>query len=295
MTKKVLVLGASGLVGSRFVELSSNYFDLLTPSHQDLDLLNFEDLNAYIAEKAPDAILNCVAYTNVDTAELEREDKQGLSYQLNSGLVEALVKAASEHSAYLLQVSTDFVFDGKKGSPYTEDDIPNPINWYGQTKLIGEKFVHQEPSFGIARIQMPYRANFIKEDGTEGKKDFARFFYGNLSLDKPIKVVTNQIISPVFVDDAIRAFQVLIDRKERGVFHIASTNQITPLGFACEMAKQMHVSQELIQETTLDHLYQGKAPRPKNCALNTRKFETLSEGVLHSTTEGIKSFLQQVS
>ncbi len=289
---KILVLGGSGLVGSRFIELTKDQFEVDSPSHNDLDLLNEQEIASYLASSGAEVILNLVAITNVDNCQDEEGDKAGNVYKLNSLVPQTLAQEAKKNGKHLVHVSTDYVFDGEKTeSPYTEEDQTNPINWYGKTKQLAEEFVlGVDPNFSIVRPEMPYSAVFEK------RKDFARFFLDSLKEGKEIKSIKDQQITPVYVDFAVRAFAKIIEEKAGGIWQIASTDTITPFEFAKEVARQANLDSFKIMPVTFDEFNAGrKASRPHHSWMSVKKFEQrFGVDILKTNKVGIQEFLKQI-
>jgi dTDP-4-dehydrorhamnose reductase len=278
------------LVGSRFRELTKDAFTIDSPSHDDLDLLNEKEIARYLAGSDAEMVLNLVAITNVDNCQNENEDKGGVVYRLNSLTPQILAQECQKSGKHLVHVSTDYVFDGQKSdSPYTEEDAPNPVNWYGKTKRQAEEFVLAvDPNFTIVRPEMPYSAVFEK------RKDFARFFLDSLKEGKEIKAIEDQQITPVFVDFAVRAFQKIMDQKAGGIWQIASSDSITPFDFAQEVALQSNLDNSKILPVKFAEFNAGRiAPRPHNSWMSVKKFEEkFGTEILKSNKEGIQEFLQ---
>lgn len=290
--KKILVLGGSGLVGSRFIELTKDQFEVDSPSHNDLDLLNKQEIASYLANSDSEVVLNLVAITNVDNCQDEEGDKEGNVYKLNSVVPQKLAQECQKTGKHFVHVSTDYVFDGEKtDAPYTEDDPTNPINWYGKTKRWAEEFVlGVDPDFSIVRPEMPYSAVFEK------RQDFARFFLDSLKEGKEIKSIKDQQITPVFVDFAVRAFAKIIEEKAGGIWQVASADSITPFDFAKEVARQAGLDSSKIMPVTFAEFNAGrKASRPHHSWMSIKKFEQrFGTDILKSNKEGISEFLKQI-
>ena len=140
--KKVLIFGGAGLVGSKFIEVNKNYFDIKSPQASEVDIINKDQVKKEVEEFNPDSIINFAAYTNVQEAENQKDDKSGICYLINSIGAKNVAEVASEFNKHSVYISTEYVFDGtKEMNPYVEDDKPSPVNWYGQTKYEGERFV----------------------------------------------------------------------------------------------------------------------------------------------------------
>ncbi|MFL2754755.1 MAG: dTDP-4-dehydrorhamnose reductase [Gammaproteobacteria bacterium] len=140
--KKILVLGSTGQIGTALKKDLTKWFEVTFLSRNDLDFADIESLSAKLKDFKPDFIINSAAYTNVDQAEEFQEN----AFQVNSMAVEKLSKLANSIGAVLVHYSTDYVFDGKKNTPYTETDAPNPLSIYGKSKLEGEQFVEKNCS-----------------------------------------------------------------------------------------------------------------------------------------------------
>jgi dTDP-4-dehydrorhamnose reductase len=290
--KKILVLGGSGLVGSQFIDLTKDQFEVDSPSHNDLDLLNQQEIASYLANSDAEVVINLVAITNVDNCQDEEGDKEGNVYKLNSVVPQILAQECQKTGKHFVHVSTDYVFDGEKtDAPYTEDDQTNPINWYGKTKRWAEEFVlGVDSNFSIVRPEMPYSAVFEK------RKDFARFFLDSLKEGKEIKSIKDQQITPVFVDFAVRAFAKIIEEKAGGIWQVASADSITPFDFAKEVARQAGLDSSKIMPVTFAEFNAGrKASRPHHSWMSIKKFEQrFGTDILKSNKEGISEFLKQI-
>lgn len=287
---KILVFGGSGLVGSRFLELASDY-DITAPSHEELDLLDFDNLENYLLQSAAETVINFAAYTNVDEGEKEKDNKDGLVYRLNVSVPEALAQYCSSSGKYFVHISTDYVFDGTKETPYVEEDVPNPVNWYGTTKFLGEDTVRNISSnFLIIRPEMPYSAFFEK------KMDLARIFLKMLEEKKVINGIIDQKITPTFVDTLIYGLLGLIDAKSSGIYHLASTDTTTPFEFANLIADEFNLDKNLIKSISFaEYAKTRTAKRPQNSFLNVSKFQTeFGAGRLFSNSESVKKFAAQL-
>lgn len=296
--QKLLILGGTGLVGSFFINLYGADFEIESPSHNDLDLLNQNEIERYLNQTSAEVILNFAAFTNVDAAEDEKDDKEGEVYILNSVVPESLARFSKQTNKHLVHVSTDYVFDGtKEDSPYTEEDTPNPICWYAKTKFFGEQnILSNNPSVTIARIEMPYASNYDR------KKDFARFFVEKFSQGENFSAVADQNITPIFVNHCVAAFKVLIEKKPSGIYHVASTDSITPYQFATQIAlkaNQLKIFKQpfdtsLVRSISFEQFNTGrKASRPRHSWMSTQKFVSeFGEGILHTNEQSIQMFLQ---
>ncbi len=285
---KALVLGGSGLVGSRFLELKSGVSELVSPSHQDFDLLDFEKYSEVIKQINPEVIVNFAAFTNVDKAEEEKDDTEGVVYKLNVLVPKKLSVISRELGIRFIHLSTDYVFDGmKSNSPYIEEDLTNPLSWYAKTKDLGEKEICEVGvNYAIVRIEMPFSVKFDK------KKDIARTFLGLLKEGNEIIAINDQKITPTFVDYGVEAISLLFGQNTEGIFHIASTNHTSPYEFAKIIAREFNLSEDLIKPISFEKFSNTRpAKRPRDSWLCVEKFEKqFGRNILKTIEESIKEF-----
>lgn len=285
---KVLVFGGSGLVGSRFVELSTDKFEIKAPKASEVDILDKQKISRIVSDFNPVTIINFAAYTNVEEAEKQRGDKSGVCYQINAEGARNVAEVCNKLGKHLIHISTDYVFDGiKSDRPYTEKDKPNPINWYGATKYFGEQFVLESGCYHtLIRISMPYSAHYNQ------KGDIARFFLEQLKNKDKISAIVDQKITPTLVDDIANALIVIVDKKPTGIYHLASTNHITPLEFARLIAQTFNLDSTLITAITLEEYNKKKlAKLLKNSWLEVSKFAMeFGPNILHTVKESLQLF-----
>lgn len=175
---KILILGSSGLVGSRFVELYPEKEELLAPTHSELYLTDLAKVKEFISRSRPDTIINFAAYTNVSEAEDQRDNKKGDCWQINVEGVRNLVVAINPTKTRLVQISTDHVFSGMADDPgpYPESQTPETnsakLTWYGFTKAEAERLIRQMigQNAVILRIIYPVRALFPKNSTILGSR-----------------------------------------------------------------------------------------------------------------------------
>lgn len=290
--KKVLVFGGSGLVGSRFVKLNADQFDISAPQSQEVDILNKDQVVKLTQDFNPDTVINFAAFTNVENAENQKGDKNGLCYLINAIGAKNVAEVCEQFEKKLIHISTEYVFDGTKSdSPYTEDDKPNPINWYGATKLFGEEFVlGSRCQIAIVRMSMPF-SDFYQE-----KKDIARFFLEQLKNKTQITAVENQQITPTYVDYIADALKTLIESGSSEIYHVSSTDSVTPVEFAKTIAEVFKLDYSLISGISLDEYNKGKIAKLLEFSwLNPAKFEReFGEGILHTVEEGLVLFKKEI-
>lgn len=284
--KKVLVFGGSGLVGSRFLQINSNRFDIDAPDSTLVDITDYKQVLSFMRKIDAGVVINFAAFTSVEEAEKQKDDKEGLAYKLNAIGAKNVAQICKDLGKYLVQISTEYVFDGIKSDvPYTEEDQINPINWYGQTKYSGEQFVKESGcDYCLVRISMPYSAYY------EQKGDIARFFLNELKEKKQIRAVKDQNITPILTDDIASALAAIIEKQNFGTYHVASKSYTSPFDFAKMIAQAFNLDVSLVMPIRLEEYNQKKqAKLLKNSWLSPSKFEKeFGEGILHTVEESVK-------
>jgi len=264
---KILVTGADGQLGNEFRKLARSRYDLefIFTDIGELDITKESDVNIFLNKNSVNYILNCAAYTAVDKAE-EEPEKADL---LNSHAVKILGSVSNERNINLIHFSTDYVFDGTKNIPYTEEDTPHPVTIYGKSKLKGEEILRKMKNWVIIRTSWLYSAsgnNFVKT-------------VMKISKEKhKLKVVSDQTGSPTWANDLARTTLILIDRikdnpnREGSVlYHYSNEGTCTWYDFAREIVKLAGLPIKIRPVRTKD--YPAKAPRPAYSVLDTTKIK----------------------
>lgn len=268
---KIALTGADGLVGSRVVELLKNDFEFIPLPQTSMDITNKEQVNNALKNLDYDIFLHLAAYTDVDGAEKNRE----LTYKVNVDGTKNVFAAVQNKKKKFIYISTDFVFDGKN-PPYFEDSSPNPISYYAQTKYEGEKIVTGNAM--IVRLSYPYRAQF------EPKKDFVRGIKSSLEQKKSLKMVTDSVFTPTFIDDIAYAFKHLLNNFSPKVFHIVGSDSLSPYDAGKLIAKNFNLNESLIQPTAYEEYFKNRAKRPQFSEIKSKKnnfykMKTFEEGL----------------
>lgn len=247
---KIAITGATGLVGSRIVELLSNDFAFIPLKHDAVDITDAESVKKTLENLDYDLLLHCAGYTNVDGAETEKEK----AYLLNVTATKNLFELSQKKQKKFVYISTDFVFNGTEG-PYDENSTPNPIGQYGQTKYEGEQIVENKAM--IVRISYPYRARYEK------RLDFFRSIKSLLEQNKTVAGITDSIITPTFIDDIAFGLKHLMISFQPQIYHLVGGDSLSPYDSFETIANVFNLDKGLISKTTYNDFFQNKAKRPK--------------------------------
>jgi dTDP-4-dehydrorhamnose reductase len=293
---KVLVTGATGLVGSRYLELAPKDLEILHPDETELNITNSNSIQTYFNKEKPNSIIHFAAFTDPKKAELERGDKNGLAWKVNVEGTETLVEQANRNSIFFIHISTDLIFPGTptKDEYYDEESIPEEnlekISWYGYTKLQAENIVKRKSNnFAIVRIAYPYRAKY------EQKIDFARLFLQMYDTDTMYPLFTDNTICPTFIDDACLALNTVLNKQKPGIFHLTSNNPVSHYEFAKYIFEKTERDPSKIKPTLMSEFIKtSKVPRALFSTLKNDKTQKVLGIKLKTWQEGANTFLEQL-
>ncbi len=273
---RLLVTGAAGMLGHKVV-LAAAEHDVVAADLAECDLTDADAVSAFVAEVAPDAIVNCAAYTNVDAAE-EHED---VALRVNGDAVGNVGRAAAAQGARVVHVSTDYVFDGVNDRPWLESDHPSPLGAYGRTKLAGEEqLALATPNHAIVRTAWLFGA---------GGPNFVDTML-RLAADRDeVAVVTDEVGCPTWTGHLAPALVALAEGEDTGVFHGAGSAHLSWNTFAAEIFAR--AAPHCRATPTTAAAFKRAAPRPAWSALGTER----SPGVaLPPWTEGLQGHLDEL-
>jgi dTDP-4-dehydrorhamnose reductase len=266
-----LITGAGGMVGTDLREaLALRGEPVAALTRNDLDITDSRCVSAAVAEARPDVIVNCAAYTKVDRAESEESDAS----TINGSAVEFLAQAANEAGALLVQLSTDFVFDGSKRTPYEPDDATNPLSAYGRSKLLGETAARHAAKHLILRTSWLF--------GVHGQ-NFVEAILRQVRLGNTLRVVNDQRGRPTYTPHLAEAIVRLVAAEARGVVHYADADECTWYDFACAIASD-------VVPVSSDE-FPRPAARPAYSVLSTERYERLTGVTPASWREGLREYL----
>ncbi|MGZ5440920.1 MAG: dTDP-4-dehydrorhamnose reductase [Thermoanaerobaculia bacterium] len=274
---KWLITGAGGMLGTDFRdELAVRGEPVIALSRSDLDITDSRLVSAAVREHAPNVIVNCAAYTNVDLAESE----EAAANAVNGSSVELLAAAANEAGALLVQVSTDFVFDGSKHEPYEVTDPTGPLSAYGRSKLLGEFAARHAEKHMIVRTSWlfgAHRPNFVEAIRNQIRKG-----------TNPLRVVADQRGRPTYTPHLARAIIRLATRSVQGVVHYADAEECSWYDFASAIAAESSTD-VTVKPVTSDE-FPRPARRPAYSVLSTERYERLTGMTPDSWREGLRDY-----
>jgi dTDP-4-dehydrorhamnose reductase len=268
-----LITGAGGMAGSDLREaLALRDEPVVALTKSDLDITDSRCVAKCVADARPDVIVNCAAYTKVDQAEAD----ESVANAINGSAVELLAQAANDAGALLVQLSTDFVFDGSKRTPYEINDATHPLSAYGRSKLLGELAATHAEKHVIVRTSWLF--------GTHGP-NFVEAIRRQVRLGNPLRVVNDQRGRPTYTPHLAEAILRIVANDTRGIVHYADSDECTWFDFACAIAPDVKITPVSTEE------FPRPAPRPAYSVLSTERYERLTGVTPASWREGLREYL----
>ena len=276
----ILVTGGSGQLGSCLKEV----LDAAYLNRHQLDITEEKSVSALLKNFGGGILINCAAFTDVEAAQDSKD-----AFLINHRAVEQLAKECKKNNIYLIHISTDFVFDGYKNSPYFPDDKTNPLNVYGKSKRLGEQSIESENSSAcIIRTSWLY-----SEFGKNFVKTMLRLFKEKDSLN----IVEDQVGCPTYARDLAEAITQItrLEKEERpkGIFHFSNAPHTTWLEFATEIARQTQSAIKLNPVKSID--YPSKASRPHYSVLDTSSLNGILGTTPNNWKESLAKCLKRIS
>jgi len=256
---KALIIGGKGLLGTNIAPVLEKTFDLTICDIDTWDITDRGSGESHIERYRPDVLINLAAMTDVDGCEDKREPAERINAH-GAGIVADLCR---EHNVRFVHISTDYVFDGTKTLPYKENDIPNPISVYGNTKLMGERAVlEKNPLSLIIRAQWLYG---------KGGENFITKVVKIAKQSGTLRVVNDQRGSPTYAKDLAEPLIALIEKGKTGIYHLANSGSCTWFDFAGEIFRLLEIDTAIIPISS-DEL-ERKAKRPSYSVFDMWKFQ----------------------
>jgi dTDP-4-dehydrorhamnose reductase len=277
---KILILGHKGMLGSDLMLRLSSSHEVAGRDVGDFDIVSENDCERVVAECSPEVVINAAAYTNVDGCETDRER----CLAVNALGVKNIALACRGRRLMLVHFSTDYVFDGRKETPYSEDDPPAPLNIYGVSKLEGERFLQAfSDRYLLIRTAWLY--------GRHGK-NFVHTILERASTIKTLEVVDDQIGSPTCSWDLAAAVQLLIEGGHTGLFHVTSRGRCSWYEFACKILQYAGRNDVSVLPIPSDGLSRP-AVRPAWSVLSSRKFSEMTGKTMKFWQIALRDYLDR--
>jgi dTDP-4-dehydrorhamnose reductase len=276
---KMALIGGKGMLGTDLAELCRRHgHEPIVIDLPDVDITSLKSIGD--AMPPCDCAINCAAYTRVDDAEKERE----ISMAINADGARNVAIACRDRGVQVLHISTDYIFGGKKGTSYVEEDSPEPLNWYGLTKLRGEEAVRESnPQALIVRTQSLY--------GLSGR-NFIKAILGKiLQGQATLKVVNDQVSSPTYTRHLADALVRLATLRRTGIVHAASNGAVSWFDFARAIAERVGAKVDVEPLTTAELNY--PALRPAHSVLDTSRYASWTGTRMPTWEEGLDAYLAE--
>ncbi len=288
---KVLVTGSAGLVGRQVVKDLSNSHQVFScyneskPEYGDsvkMDLKNHEMISSVLTEKKPEIVIHLGAMTGVDLCEKERTSAS----EINTKATEIIAKECSKLNSFLVYVSTDYVFDGNLGM-YKEDDITNPLGFYGESKLEGEKVVQNfSTNWCIARTSTPFGLH-------PTKKSFPMWVIENLQKQKQIDILIDQFTSPTYIPNLSRMLIEISERRITGVIHAAGASKISRYQMASMVSDKLNLDGTLLKQISINKM-KWVAQRPKDSSLDVSRASSILNEKPQKIDQSLNLFIDEM-
>ena len=285
---KVLGTGLNGLVGSKLVkDFADKYefdnLDLRNPT-RPVDITNAEQVKAVVNQSEAEFLVHFAAFTDVNAAWEQRQDKTASCYQVNVEGTRNIAEACRQTSKHLIHISTAYVFDGQKEGLYSEEDSLSPIEWYGQTKAWAEELIQDmsDLKWTILRIDQPFRSDSFT------KLDIAHKLIAGIREGKIYPQFTDHYFGPTFIDDFAQVIDAVIANKIAGLFNASSGEQWTDFQFAQAIAQEIAPNFPVQAGSLAEYLKSTQRPYQKNTALNCDKLQAVLPFKLSKIETAIK-------
>ena len=288
---KILVTGSAGLIGRQLVKdlpESDEVFSCYNKSKPEhgtpvkMDLLNHETISNVVSEKKPEVVIHLGAMTGVDLCETEQDN----AFTINSQATEILAKECSKINAFIVYVSTDYVFDGNAGM-YKENDTTNPLGFYGKSKLLGEKSIQNFSSnWCIARTSTPFGLH-------PTKKSFPVWVIENLKKQKQIDILSDQFTSPTYIPSLSRMLIEISKKHITGIIHVAGASKISRYKMARLVSEKMGLDGKLLRKVSINEL-KMEAKRPKDSSLNVSKAASILNQKPQKIDHSLNLFIDEI-
>lgn len=296
---KILVTGSNGLLGQKLTELilTNGKHELIATSRGEdrlnaggytyfsMDTSHLNQILEVVQATKPDVIIHTAAMTNVDQCELNQVD----CFIQNVTATQNVIQAANAVGAFLVHLSTDFIFDGQEG-PYIEESMANPVSYYGETKLEAEKLViDQAKQWAIVRTVLVF--GIVKD---MSRSNIVLWVKDSLTAGKQIKVVDDQWRTPTLAEDLAMGCLLIAEQKAGGIWNISGEEMLTPYDMAIATCEYFELDKSLIERVD-STIFTQPAKRPPRTGFIIKKAKKQLGYEPHSFREGLKLLSEQLS
>jgi dTDP-4-dehydrorhamnose reductase len=280
---KVVVLGATGQLGGELCRALADW-EVVALTHAEIEICDAARVDAVIGGLAADLVINTAALTNVAQAEQEPVH----AFEINALGARNVAQVCARANSALMHISTDYIFDGEKGSPYVESDSPSPLNVYGVTKLAGEYFVR-----AIAKRWYIVRTSGLYgERPCRGKQHNFVQRIRQLAETGTVKVVSDQVSTPTSAADLARQIRLIVEKGKPGLYHATNAGQCSWHEFARLTFELTGTRVDLIPITTAE--YGGSVRRPRYSVLENAYLKQQNLDIMRPWREALAEYLQRI-
>jgi dTDP-4-dehydrorhamnose reductase len=277
---KYIITGSSGQLAKAFIEyFKKEYIDFFAPSEQDLDITDKNKILKIIQEYKPNVIINCAAYNNVELAQTDNST----AILINKIAVQYLSEISNAHNIKLVHFGTDYVFDGKKNDFYTEEDITNPLNEYGKSKLCGESEALKYKNNLVLRLSWVIG---------NGKQNFLYKLSNWLQKTSKLNISCDEISIPCFTFDIVKYTMLAINKNLIGLYNLTSSGKCSRYELAKEYIKLMNYQAELTPVPMAS--FNSKVERPLFTAMSNKKISAELQTNIPNWKDSLKVFCDKI-
>lgn len=284
MKKRIAIIGSNGQIGRELVNRLHKH-DLILFTRKELDITNFEVTRHNLKNINPDVVINTAAYHKVDECERNSE----MAYFVNASAVKNLADICNDCNICLVHFSSDYVFDGNKGKPYTEDDIPNPLNIYGKSKLEGENYARH------VRRHLLIRTSYVFGiGGSSQKRTNLVETLLNAGMKGEVKAVNDHFFSPTYARDLAEKIGELLEKDNYGLYHLTNSGECSVYNFARKICEFSEINSKInaisLDETNSD---QKKAKRPYYSVLTSINLKKSDISPMREWENALEEYLKE--
>ncbi len=278
---KIVITGKNGQLAKEFIKLfSEKGLNFIAFDKSELDITNFETVRKRLKEIKPDILINCAAYNLVDRAEIDREN----CFLTNTQGAENLAKLCPEINCKIVHYSTDYVFDGKKTNPYTEKDTPNPLNYYGKTKLEGENKIKEHcENYLIFRVSWLYG---------KGKNNFVMKLLNWAKNNDTLQIAENEVSIPTSAKRVAAITVNALANGLKGLYHLTNSGYVSRYGLALKVKEILKLKNNIVPVNS--DIFNLKAKRPEFSAMDNSRIANTLNIDIPQWYEDLKEFLKEI-